>query len=619
MSLRERLRSAFGPGSIPTTSRPESRPGSNVSADAWATPSAPLPTEFPPGWAVIDVETTGLSAKQDRIIELTILRTDAQLQVVDQWVARFHPDRAVMATHIHGITDADLLHAPRFSALVAHINARLAGAAVIAHNARFDLAFLRTEYGRAGWQLPYVPALCTYELASTRHLPHLPRHRLGDCCAAVGINLVAPHSSVHDAYAAHGLARHFLRPGQDLSPQPSELRLPEEASRISWPSAPHSAPVVAKAVPEPRSRELSDQAYRTMAKRAAERTAPALRALLDQVRLADALDDGAPDGSLPYLALLAEALEDGVLTSAEQEALRDLATAYDLDEDHIGDAHRGFVLALAHLALDDGKVTRQEKDELAFVSDLLSVDKKVLDKQVKAAEAAREARLSAGLLPLPTNWPHGEPLRVGDRVAFTGCDPDDRELLEVKAERLGVRVMSNVSGRTALLVTDGSFSGAKVEDAQTLGTRLVEPAIFAVLLEHLQPALPRAARSRAQCANPTTQILSAPSEDLAGQPSADPATVRAWARAHGLPVGERGRIDGAVWAAYRDAVAASAVPVAEAPSPAARAACPNSASSESATGDAAGPGSPAPAVPDRQPMPPANWYPDPGGRYEHRF
>ena len=64
-------------------------------------------------------------------------------------------------------------------ARVPHLNAHLAGAAVVAHHARFDLAFLRSEYARAGWELPYVPAPRSLE-ASDYHLPHLDRRRLAD-------------------------------------------------------------------------------------------------------------------------------------------------------------------------------------------------------------------------------------------------------------------------------------------------------------------------------------------------------------------------------------------------------------------------------------------------------
>ncbi len=39
-----------------------------------------------PGFAIIDVETTGLSARSHRVLELAIIRTDHTGRVLDEWV-----------------------------------------------------------------------------------------------------------------------------------------------------------------------------------------------------------------------------------------------------------------------------------------------------------------------------------------------------------------------------------------------------------------------------------------------------------------------------------------------------------------------------------------------------
>lgn len=453
------------------------------------------PGVLPPGWAVVDVETTGLSAGRDRILELAIVRTDTDLNIVDEWVCRFHPDGPVGAVHVHGITDADVARAPRFAVMIDDVTRRLAGAAIVGHNVNFDLAFLRAEFARAGWALPFLPALCTYEAASSTHLPHLARHRLGDCCAALNIPIAAAHSALGDARATYALFGGFMHPQWGVPPTTQDVQLPAQARAVVWPREPGGVRVTTGERRASRMDDLPDYVQRKIAQRAQQPTAPALRELLDQVRLADALDDGAPAGSMAYLELLAEALEDGVLTDTEQQALGDLANVYELDPEHVAAAHRGFVLALAHLALVDGKVTRAEKAELSMVSALLGVDAKVVNSQLKQAEAAREARLGADLRQLPGDWMHGEPLRVGDRVVFTGCEATERAHLEARAQELGVRLMSSVNGRTVMLVSDGSFTGGKADDAAALGTRVVSPAVFAALLAHLQPSLPRGERS----------------------------------------------------------------------------------------------------------------------------
>jgi DNA polymerase-3 subunit epsilon len=512
-------------------------------------PSAPTGSRPMPGFAVIDVETTGLSANSHRILEMAIVRTDSGGQVLDEWVCRFDPEGPVGATHIHGIRDADVAGAPRFAHVLPEVSARLAGAAIAGHNVSFDLAFLRTEYARAGWALPHLPAACTLD-HSWDHLPNLNRRRLADCCDAVGISLHQAHSALHDARATARLLASYLDPTFGRPPRRELLDLPHQGWAVAWPTAPGGV--------RPRAASLPNQAQRKIATWAAAPPAPPLVTLLENFRLADALDEGAPEGSLPYLELLAEVLEDGVLTDDERAALVDLASIYDLDGDAVDAAHRGFLLALAHLAVDDGKVSRTEKAELTATAEMLGVPTKLVIATLDAAEAARHERLSTGLRALPVDWTLGEPLRVGDKVAFTGCEWSVRERLEQRAEKLGVRVMNNVSSRTAMLVTDGSFAGGKADEAAGHGTRCVHPDEFATLLKHLQPAvkkapasLPRPRTAPDRSAPPSASI--AAGAVPAAHVAISPAAVRAWARANGQEVGERGRLPAELTEAYRRA------------------------------------------------------------------
>jgi len=501
-----------------------------------------------PGFAVIDVETTGLSANSHRVLELAIVRTDSGGQVLDEWVCRFDPEGPVGATHIHGIRDADVVGAPRFAQVLPEISARLAGAAIAGHNVTFDLAFLRTEYARAGWALPHLPAACTLD-HSRDHLPHLNRRRLADCCDAVGIALDRAHSALHDARATARLLASYLDPGFGRPPRRELLDLPHHGWAVTWPTAPGGV--------RPPVASLPAQAQRNIATWSAAPPPAPLVTLLEDFRLADAVDEGAPEGSLPYLELLAEVLEDGVLTDDERAALVDVASIYGLDGDAVEAAHRGFLLALAHLALDDGKVSRAEKTELTATAELLGVPEKLVSATLDDAEAARHERLSAGLRPLPDGWALGEPLRVGDKVAFTGCEWTLRERLEKRAEKLGVRVMNNVSSRTAMLVTDGSFAGGKADEAAGRGTRCVHPDEFATLLKHLQPAVKKAAARLPRPRAAESATASSPPRALDSVPAAhvaiSPAAVRTWARANGHEVGERGRLPAELTEAYRRA------------------------------------------------------------------
>ena len=552
------------------TSRSATPHGTGPGWPAGAQTNAPLGTRKP-RFAVIDVETTGLSPQGDRVVEIAVVTTDPWGRVLDEWATRINPEGPVGASHIHGITEADVANAPVFREIVEVLNTRLAGAAIAAHHARFDLAFLRAEYGRAGWDLPYVPALCTLQ-ASDYHLPSLDRRRLADCCWAVGVTLNDAHSALGDARATAQLLTAFMHPHVGIPPLEEHVDLPAQGLAVRWPDGPVRPPSLNP--PTGARGPLPARVQIKIAAAAQTEPAPTLVELVEQFSLIDALDEGAPTGALAYLEKLAEVLEDGEVSSEEADDLASVADAAELTNDDIAAANLAFVRALAHAALEDGRVSRAERAELQHVSDMLGVNPKAVPVLLDQAEGARNARMSADLKPLPEAWEHGEPLRVGDKVVFTGCDATIRTHLEAHSESLGVRIVGNVSAKTAMLVADGTFDGTKWAKARELSTRTVHPDSYRVLLDHLQPAITRTARPL-----PNTRPAPAPaarhlatdempvsgsSETDATKPPAaqvppavpsgpNPAVVRAWARANGLEVGTRGRIHADIFAAYDQA------------------------------------------------------------------
>lgn len=493
-----------------------------------------------PAFAVIDVETTGLSPQRDRILELAIIRLDESGFVVDEWVSRFDPDGPVGATHIHGITQADVVGQPRFADRAANVVGALSGLAVVAHNAKFDLAFLRNELEAAGWSVPRIASYCTLD-ASYAYLPDMARRRLADCCWAVGVRLDDAHSALGDARAAAGLLSAYMT--AHGGPDQVLLDAVATARGTDWPAVPGRRPLTA-GERGARNGGASRPLWTTPPR-------PSSRPLLQQLTglsLLEVIDEGAPVGTTAYLELLFDVLEDGDISDAEADALQDVAREYELASSDIETAHEAFLLALAHRAVDDGRVSQDERRELKAITSLLGVAEAKVKIVVDQADGARHTRLSADLGPLPDQWQHGEPLRVGDRVVFTGCDETQRRRLEQRAEAFGVRVVGAVSRLTALLVTDGSFSGGKAAKAQQFGTRQVHPDVFDVLLQHLQPA-----QTLSQTAAPTPSFAQLPTANptatpVSGQPS--PSAIRAWAAAAGHDVGVRGRLPKDVVAAY---------------------------------------------------------------------
>jgi len=490
-------------------------------------PVAPIArTAPPPAFAVVDVETTGLSPRSDRVLEVAVVRVDARGGVVDEWSTRLDPEGPVGATHIHGIRPEDVVGAPLFRQLAGHVASRFSGLPVVAHNARFDLAFLRAEFQRAGWDMPYLPAFCTLD-ASYHYLPDLDRRRLADCCWATGVRLDGAHSALGDARATAGLLQRYLGGIGGLPVHGDLVSLPGAARSVTWPTGPVREPVTILPGASPSARRpLHTTPPRPVPRPLVQR--------LTGLSLLELVDEGAPPGTLTYLEQLADALEDGDISDAEAGRLHDLVEVYALTREDLDAAHRAFVLALAHRALDDGHVSRAERTELHALAGVLEVPKSTVLDLIQRADRARSARMSADLRPLPDDWPFGDPVRVGDKVVFTGCDDAQRARLERRAEELGVRVQGNVSRLTAMLVTDGSSSGTKLARAAELGTRVVHPDDFEVLLAHLQPALEAASGARLR--PPARAGRDVP------RAAASPSAIRSWALANGYAVGVRGRL-----------------------------------------------------------------------------
>ena len=490
----------------------------------------------PLGFAVIDLETTGFSTTFDRVVEVAVVQTDERGEVTGEWVSRVDPMRPVAATFIHGIRDEDVRGMPSMAELIPEMVDQLQVRVLAAHNAPFDIGFLKAEFSRQGWRLPDAPWFCTLS-ASTRYLPHLSRRRLDDCCRAIGMDLDARHAALPDAHAAARLLSWFLDPSRPPEPDPWDLDLPAVAARVEWPTAPNG-PV------QPEEASPSGPPGRPHFRIRPKQFSPPLMSLLRDYPLDEALGDSAPEGSIPYLEMLLDVLEDGAVTVSEGHALAGLAQLYGLSPGELAQLHRGFLLAMGHLAVADGNVTRQERDEMVEIAVLLGEPEALIPTVLSDARTLAAGKASEGLAPLPNDWSLGEPLRVDDRVVFTGCEETQRSRLEEGARAAGVRVVGGVSGKTALLVSDGSMDGLKAAKARELGTRVVHPDEFEVLLRHVQPAIEARDPGKTRRPRPSTP---SPTD-------VDPSEVRTWARANGYEIGDRGRIRAEIIEAYLQAM-----------------------------------------------------------------
>lgn len=162
-------------------------------------------------FVVVDLETTGGSPNADRITEIGAVRVRGG-QVLGELGTLVNPDRAIppQITVLTGITDAMVVDAPRVEDVLATFMEFARGAVLVAHNARFDMGFLRAGCERMGLPWPSPVVVDTVALARrvvTRD--EAPNHKLGSLARLFHAAVTPDHRALTDARATvdvlHGL------------------------------------------------------------------------------------------------------------------------------------------------------------------------------------------------------------------------------------------------------------------------------------------------------------------------------------------------------------------------------------------------------------------------------
>jgi ATP-dependent DNA helicase DinG len=173
----------------------------------------------------LDIETTGLDAEKDAIIEIGAVRFNAN-RVEGEWSTLLNPGRRIppFITQLTGITDQMVLNAPSIKGVLAGLADFVGEAPILGHSIRFDLSFLRRHK-----VFTLNEAVDTYELAAVL-LPGAERYNLGSLAQALGTLLPATHRALDDARATRAVYFRLLDEAMQLP-----LSLLAEIVRLSEP------------------------------------------------------------------------------------------------------------------------------------------------------------------------------------------------------------------------------------------------------------------------------------------------------------------------------------------------------------------------------------------------
>jgi DNA polymerase III subunit epsilon len=166
-----------------------------------------------PRFAVVDLETSGLSSRRHRILQIGLVRVEPDGAVIDQWstlVRLAWPWSRVGPRRVHGITRRSLRHAPAARFALDELGRRIDGAVFTAHNADFDADFLEQAARRHGVPLRLDRRLCTLRLSRRLDPDRQLTHGLADLCARYDVPIERPHDALCDARATAAVLPHLL-------------------------------------------------------------------------------------------------------------------------------------------------------------------------------------------------------------------------------------------------------------------------------------------------------------------------------------------------------------------------------------------------------------------------
>ena len=182
-------------------------------------------------YAVVDLETTGGRASQEKVIEIGIVLFDGE-KILEKWETLVHPERSIPPniTRITGINDEMLVDAPKFYEVAKKVVEMTEGAVFVAHNVRFDYLFLREEFQRLGFTFSRKQ-LCTVRL-SRMAFPFLRSYGLSNLIRHFKIPVKNRHRAMGDALATVDLLKRILNAQKDVQHIEDLINLGVRESRL---------------------------------------------------------------------------------------------------------------------------------------------------------------------------------------------------------------------------------------------------------------------------------------------------------------------------------------------------------------------------------------------------
>ena len=179
---------------------------------------------------ISDVESTGLHpppAPASGVVEVAYLELDMNtLEILNEGYSRVNPGCPIHpeASKVHGISDADVIHAPELGEVYKFEDAVIHSG----HNSSFDLKFLAGQYDNL------IGSLCTLALAR-QYIHDSPNHKLGTLVDHLGLQKGQAHNALADCHMTRHLLIHIIeKSGRDLKAHIAAARKPKVVMQMPF-------------------------------------------------------------------------------------------------------------------------------------------------------------------------------------------------------------------------------------------------------------------------------------------------------------------------------------------------------------------------------------------------
>jgi DNA polymerase-3 subunit epsilon len=182
-------------------------------------------------YAIIDIETTGGSARNEKITEVAIYLHDGN-RITGEFVTLVNPERNIpyFITNLTGITNEMVEDAPRFYEIAKKIVEFTDGRIFVAHNARFDYSFIRQEFKSLGFN--FKKSILDTVSLSRKLIPGHRSYSLGNICKDLSISINGRHRAAGDALATVKLFEILLEKDREISGNTSVLLKNTRVSKL---------------------------------------------------------------------------------------------------------------------------------------------------------------------------------------------------------------------------------------------------------------------------------------------------------------------------------------------------------------------------------------------------